>query len=329
MTITRLIIMNDFLDLWLENRKDHVTKERIIIERRIVRDHIRPYYKSYIVAEIRPSDISGFYKFLQLNHVSPNIIATVSSIMKNLFYFAMRKNIIKTNPCDKAIKVSQPPTVIIPYSDNEIKKLILAICESRYRNLYLFTLATGLKSGEVFGATWDCYEEEQHLFYVRQRLKLIDSNYKVKGEFHAGTFNGYNHTIFLSSFAIAILRDTRTSQLKYKIDRSSSWVEHDYIFTEQDGFHVSIANLYRHNRIIREKVGVSYFNLTLLRNAYAMYGFQSGANLKTMMDSFGIIEPKNIVRYWERCNDSPKALNQRTQEFYANLMNIKNGDANL
>ena len=62
MTITRLIIMNDFLDLWLENRKDHVTKERNIIERRIVRDHIRPYYKSYIVAEL--ASVFGSFPYI-------------------------------------------------------------------------------------------------------------------------------------------------------------------------------------------------------------------------------------------------------------------------
>ena len=53
----------------------------------------------------------------------------------------------------------------------EIAAFLKAVEGNKYELVYLVTLFTGLRQGEILGLTWDCVNFERNTLYINKQLQ--------------------------------------------------------------------------------------------------------------------------------------------------------------
>ena len=76
------------------------------------------------------------------------------------------------NPCDACVLPHVCWSEIHPFDDVQISAFLVAIRGSRFEMLFLLTLFTGMRQGEVLGLTWDCVDFERGLIIINKQLQL-------------------------------------------------------------------------------------------------------------------------------------------------------------
>ena len=117
---------------------------------------------------------------------------------------AIRIGELKFNPADAYDLPKVYKKEIAPLEQDDIRKFVNAIKGHRYENLYLTTLFTGLRQGEVLGLTWDCVDFERCTLYVNKQLTKTQ---KVGGDYMlAPTKNSRARVITVAPYVIGLLK---------------------------------------------------------------------------------------------------------------------------
>ena len=99
--------------------------------------------------------------------------------------------------------------------DQTIANFLQACKKERYRELFLITLFTGLRQGEVLGLEWNCIDLERGIMTVKKQLQREK---KPGGKFYLTTLkNGKTRTLCLAPFVLALFKKRREQQEKEKL----------------------------------------------------------------------------------------------------------------
>ena len=60
---------------------------------------------------------------------------------------------------------------IVPLEQEDIMKFLNAIQGNKFEYIYLVTLFTGMRQGEVLGLTWDCVDFNANTLYINKQLQ--------------------------------------------------------------------------------------------------------------------------------------------------------------
>lgn len=143
--------------------------------------------------EIQRITYRDVQKFLnsQTKYASCTISKTYS-LMNNIFNYAIKRNIINSNPMDLVMK---PKTTKLPKQRDfaftiEEEMLILDNLENeKYRNIFMIAFHTGMRIGEILALTVEDIDFENKLININKTLTK-DLNDKVKVGDRPKTSNG-------------------------------------------------------------------------------------------------------------------------------------------
>ncbi len=127
-------------------------------------NHIKPYFKTFTVKEIKPLQLEEWQNKLLIKY-KPRTVVKYRSVMYSIFEKAFVNDIIQFNPL---AKVKSPLTIrgkfkklddveddeVFPFNKDEIIKIL----NSTSGNLYYFIVImvySGIRPGEIISLTWD------------------------------------------------------------------------------------------------------------------------------------------------------------------------------
>ena len=90
----------------------------------------------------------------------------------------------------------------------------------RYRILYLITLFTGLREGEILGLSWDCVDWDNHILTIRQQLQKN----REKKEYCIETpKNSKTRRIVVADAVMGLLQEQYELQSQLKSHAGKAW----------------------------------------------------------------------------------------------------------
>ena len=170
--------------------------------------------------------------------------------------------------------------------EEQIRELFKAIQGAPYENIYLVTLFTGLRQGEILGLTWDCVDFDRNSIYINKQLQKTS---KVGGEYTlVPTKNGRARQIIVAPAVIQILRRQRSRQAQARLIAGQAWENRsNLVFTNEMGGHLTHVTVYKHFKDIVRKIGLNHMRFHDLRHSYAVAAIENGDDIKTVQTNLG------------------------------------------
>ena len=198
---------------------------------------------------------------------------------------ALELGYIKNNPTNacKLPKVVTPE--IQPLDDDGIRAFIAASKGNKYETLFLVTLFTGMREGEVLGLTWHCVDFARGMIIVSKQLQKERHG---TGKYHlVPTKNGKTRYLTLPPSILELLKEQKKLQATWKSYVGEAWTESDLVFTNELGHNLSAQTVYLHFKKIAVEIGYPDLRFHDLRHSYAVASLRNGDDIKTLQENLG------------------------------------------
>ena len=161
--------------------------------------------------------------------------------------------------------------------------------QSRYENLILTALFTGLREGEVCGLQWDCVNLESGAILVDKQLQSIRKSVRGDRDKYAlvPTKNGKERYLTVAPFVVELLKKEKAKQ-----DNNHKLFEGDYedsglVFTDEIGRRITPQAAYRAFKLVVTELGFETARFHDLRHSFAVASLRSGDDVKTVQENLG------------------------------------------
>lgn len=224
-----------------------------------------------------------------VEYLSPKTIKNYISFISSVFDFAVKQQIISSNPCRNV----SLPTVVQKernvYTMDEIQQILDWFEEEKdehFSFVMFFTLAifTGLRRGELLGLEWKDFDFENCLMDVRRNSLWT----KEKGIYtDTPKTKGSIRMLKIPCELANQLLEYKKFQDDYKISLGDKWIECDRLFTKADGSPMSVRAPRRFLENFCKKHNIRYCNIHSFRHFNASVLISNGVDVKTVQACLG------------------------------------------
>ncbi len=284
------LTVGQWLDIWAEEYLTSVKPATLYSYKATVRNHLKPSLGAIKLDALSPHAIQTFYNSLSQDQqgrkaLSPKTVKNIHGVLHKALQKAALTGYIRFTPatdCELPQRIKQE---IHPLDDDQIKAFLKAAQGSPYEQLYIVTLFTGMREGEVCGLGWDCVDLNAGILVVNKQLQYIRSS---NGQYRiVPTKNSKGRTIVLPPFVVGILRQVKRTQLENRLRYGECWENSGFVFTDDLGQHLKPQNVYREYKRIVARIGRPDARFHDLRHSYAVAAIRSGDDIKTVQENLG------------------------------------------
>lgn len=277
--------VSSWLDVWAAEYLGGVKPRTADSYKSIIERHIKPSIGALRLVDLRGEDVQKFYNKLQKDGLSPKTIKNIHGTLHKALQKATENRYIPFNPSDSCELPKAEKAEMKPLDDNQIAQFLRTVKGHRYEDLYIVTLFTGMRQGEVCGLMWDCVDLEAGTILVKRQLQ---SPRKKGDEYYlASTKNGKGRSLTVAPFVVAALRRVKVAQLENRLRYGEIWEDTGFVFTNEIGQHLRPKGVYDDFKKIMEQMGCPDVRFHDLRHSYAVASLRSGDDLKTVQENLG------------------------------------------
>ena len=270
--------LSKWLDIWIDTYVEGSVKPYTVDSyRSIANTHIKPALGKRYLEKLSTVAIQQFYNDLtRTKRLSPKTVKNIHGVLHKALDKAVKLGYLRTNPselCELPKALKRP---FEPLEQSDVKRLIDIWKGDRFERLYLVTLFTGMRQGEVLGLTWDCVDFEAGCIYVNKQLIKTK---QVGGEYClAETKTSQTRMIFAAPTVMRILKDQKDDAIP------NEW---DLVFTNELGGHLTHRTVYKGFKASVRALGLDEIRFHDLRHSYAVASLEAGDSIKTVQENLG------------------------------------------
>ena len=190
---------------------------------------------------------------------------------------------------------------------SDIKKLMDIWHGDRFERIYLVTLFTGMRQGEVLGLTWDCVDFKLGGIYVNKQLTKTQ---QVGGEYClAPTKNSQSRFIFAAPTVMELLRQ----QILEQQGKPNEW---NLVFTNETGGHLTHRTVYKGFKASVRALGLDGVRFHDLRHTFAVASLEAGDDIKTVQENLGHASAAFTMNVYAHVSQKMKQRSASNMERY-------------
>ncbi len=282
--------VGQWLDIWLEEYLGNVKPRTVISYAEHCRLHIKPALGAVKLTKLSVHSIQSFYNALYRGSdgepgLSAKTIKNLHGVLHRALEQAIKLGYLKFNSSSSWCLPRIERKEIKPLDEAETASFLNAIRGHVYEIVYLVTLFTGMRQGEVLGLTWDCVDFEVGTVLINKQLQRARDG---SGRYQfISTKNGKGRTISPAKSIMSLLDARRREQIEQRLKAGSAWTEGDLVFTNEIGRNLSPQTVYLHFKKIVNEIGCPQARFHDLRHSYAVAALQSGDNIKMVQETLG------------------------------------------
>ena len=207
--------LGEWLDTWLNEYLGGVKPMTVVNYTQHVENHIKPALGKTKLCQLDAPKIQHFYNDLQKPHgdtpgLAAKTVKCVNGVLHKALQQAVAVGYLRFNPADACKLPKVVRKEIKPLDNADISAFLKAIEGHCFEAIYILTLFTGLRRGEVCGLTWDCIDFEKGTMTINKQLQNIPGQ---PGAYRLiSAKNGKSRTIALPSTVITILKQHKIQQ---------------------------------------------------------------------------------------------------------------------
>jgi len=282
-----------WLDIWQKDYLGSVKPSTAYLYKKQIDLHIRPALGATKLESLNPHTVQQFYNKLGSSRngddgLSPKSIKNVHGILHKALQQAVKVGYIRVNPTDACTLPKVIRKELKPMDEDATAQFIEALHGHRYEILYLVTLFTGLRQGEVLGLMWDCIDFDNGCIIINKQLQRIRGSggqYRI-----APTKNSKGRNITPAPFVMDLLRSQRRKQGEWRLKAGPAWEGDklgDFVFSDELGHHLVDRTVYRQFKMVTGSIDLQDVRFHDLRHSYAVAAIRSGDDIKTVQGNLG------------------------------------------
>ena len=215
--------VGEWLDTWVGTYAQFSVKPYTLdAYQRICHNYLTPALGTLRLSELTAPHIQRFYNSLLMERgLSPKTVRNIHGVLHRALEQAMKLGMLRSNPTELCDLPKARRKEIRPMEQDKIGAFLQEIKGSKYELLYLVTLFTGMRQGEVLGLTWDCVDFTHNTLYINKQLQKTK---KVGGEYAlAPTKNSRARVIIVAASVLALLKQQKSRQEQAQLLAGSGW----------------------------------------------------------------------------------------------------------
>jgi len=299
-----------WIDAWLEDHiKPHREPKTHEFYLLMTDKYVKPHLGRLDLQKVTPSDVSRLFKFIEEEGASANTILAVRRTLRAAYGVALKYGLAHDNPVAKTFTPKLRQSERVHFNAEEIGKLLSALKGSPIENLVRFTLATGMRIGEVTGITWDCVDLKRKTVLVKQQLQRLDRELVLKPLKTAKSIR----TMPLVGHSLEVVRAERARHEKLGLDNPLGLV---FLNTWGRPFDPKYVNGRLHEVLKEAKLPAA--GMHSLRHSAATFMLMAGLNLHQVSRYLGhsqIALTSNL--YGHVLDEAMREAAEKLQSLYA------------
>ena len=287
------LTLAQWLEIWSKTYLGGVKPRTAHIYKSDIRLHILPALGAVRLEALNAPMIQAFYNAMGVpseqnpKGLSAKTVKNVHGVLHKALQQAVLIGYLRYNPADACILPRIERKKIKPFDDAQITAFLTAIQGNRFETLFILTLFTGMREGEVLGLTWDCIDFHTGIVSVEKQMQLHQDK-GSKGYELVSPKNGRSRTIAAAQTVLARLQQQRRWQMQQKLLLGSDWQNPEgLVFTNEFGTHLTKPTVYREYKRIVAAIGCPNARFHDLRHSYAVAAIRAGDDIKTVQGNLG------------------------------------------
>lgn len=278
----------DVLDEWLSLHKETVKPSTLVRENSYITNHIKPYFKNMYVDKITLRQCQNFTN--KAFAAAPAAYTQIIGIVKSILDYALRLDMIKSNPMLYVIKPKRQATISDKhnnyYNKQELKKFLDVAKDTNLKKYALFRLLSysGMRAGECLALAWHDLDYKNNTIAINKTLarikdKLVIQTPKTKAS---------NRVISLDTETIQVLKMWQLEQRKQLLKLGiNSMNKHQLIFSNGNNEYIYSGTVRKSIKILAKKAGIHSITTHGFRHTHATLLFASGMDIKQVQARLG------------------------------------------
>ncbi len=282
--------VGEWMDIWSAEYLGNVKPSTVCAYKATIRTHIKPGLGAIKLEALDAHTIQGFYNSLKeptakREKLSPKTIKNVNGVLHRALQQAVSNGYIHFNPADAGILPRVVKKEVKPLNEDQITAFLNAIRNHKFELLYIVTLFTGMREGEVLGLTWDCVNLEKGTITINKQLQMVRGG---NGDYQlVPTKNSKGRTITVAPFIVETLRKAKKQQLENRLRYGTLWQDTDFVFANELGEHLKTHTVYKNFKAVMKQLDLPNTRFHDLRHSYAVASIRSGDDIKTVQENLG------------------------------------------
>lgn len=284
------LTVGQWLNIWLEEYyKQTVKHTSYVLAKRNIEYFIIPQLGTIKLQSLNPTQIQTFINKLNQRY-SPKTIQLVHSTFHHSLNQALELKYISENPSDACKLPVKVKKEMHPFTEEDLRNFLQAVEDeplpSPLKDIFLVTLFTGMRRGEVLGLSWDAVDFKNGTITIQQQL--CPGRQRGEQVYISTPKSGKPRTLTPAPFIMDILQRVRQEQFKNHFAVGLGWKnDWNLVFTQSDGKNIGFTQLKYNFKRVCEKIGRPDFRFHDLRHTYAVTALQEGDNPKTVQEALG------------------------------------------
>ena len=286
------LTVGEWLDIWTQDYLVSVKPRTVDSYKTTVENHLKPAFAAMKLDALKTQDVQRFYNSLQVEcgdrkPLSAKSVRNIHGVFHKAMQQAVKLGHIRTNPADPCDLPRAVRKDIHPLDNEAIARFLKVARGHRYEAIYVLTLFTGLREGDVLGLTWDCINFHTGIISVEKQMQLHQDK-GSKGYELVSPKNGRSRTIVAAQTVLARLQQQRRWQMQQKLLLGSDWQNPEgLVFTNEFGTHLTKPTVYREYKRIVAAIGCPNARFHDLRHSYAVAAIRARDDIKTVQGNLG------------------------------------------
>ena len=272
----------DFMQNWLD-LKSNIRANTLYSYQIVLNAHIKPYFKTKKLQDIKPIDIQNYYNY-KLKNLSGNTVLKHHANIHGCLGYAVKMNLIAYNPADRVMLPKKEKYRAEFYNDTQLKKLFKCIKGHPLELLIKMTATYGLRRSEISGLRWSSVDFDKNIIYINHTA--VCSKGGVYYDNKTKT-DSSNRALPLSKEFTEKLKELKQQQANDKVFFGNTYIDNDYIFKWEDGRPFNPGYISRHFERIIEDNKLPKIRFHDLRHSAASLLVDMGFSLKEVQEYLG------------------------------------------
>ena len=240
--------------------------------------------------------------------LSASSVRRYFTVLKSIMARAYKLGLIDRNPTDTARldlpKIKEEEVEV--FSKEEAAHLMSCLEGEplMYRVLIHLAIVTGARRGELVALKWE------HIDQKRKTIKIIQSNYKLKGEeikTKSPKTQKSTREMSIPDYLISMLNDLRREQMVEALQLGDAWHNEGWIFTQWNGEPMYPTTPTWWLSKFQERHNIPHRKFHALRHTSGTLLLSSGTNIKTVASRLGHTQLSTTNRYLHSLAESDAA----------------------
>ena len=285
-------LLADYLLHWLVIAKPTIALSTYSSYSGMIKNPIIPWFreKRITLLEVKASDIQNFYIAQEERGISPNTVIHYHAVLHRALQYAVKTDLIPSNPADKVDLPRKIPFQAGYYSTNEFEQLFDVINETLIEVPVKLSAFFGLRRSEVMGLKWDAIDFDNNMISIRHTVTSCNVDGKTIEIAADSTKNKSSRR------SMPMVEPVREMLLKLR-----DWQEHNkvicgksyckeydgYICVNEIGERIKPSYLSNKFRQTLKENNLRHIRFHDLRHSCATLQLSHGANMKQIQEWLG------------------------------------------